>query len=64
MIIAVLYESILIVFITFWYGNSTALDRMVLQGVVWTAQYITGAETPAIQDLCEKKAWKIYKINC
>jgi hypothetical protein len=36
---------------TAWYGNRTALDRMALQRVVRTAQYITGAELLAIQDL-------------
>jgi gmma-aminobutyric acid receptor subunit gamma len=53
-------ESILTDCITAWYGNSTALERMVLQWVVRTAQYIIGAELPAIQDLyirrCERKA--------
>ena len=44
-------ESILNGFLIAWYGNSTALDRMALQMVVGTAQYITGAELPAIQDL-------------
>ena len=58
-------ESILTGCITAWYGNSTALDRMALQRVVRTAQYITGTEPPAIQDLyirrCEKKAQKSSK---
>ena len=44
-------ESILTGCITARYGNSTALNRMALQRVVRTAQYITGAELPAIQDL-------------
>ena len=48
-----------------WYGNSTALDRKALQKLMQTAQYITGAELPAIQDLyirrCERKARKIVK---
>ena len=56
-------ESILTVCITAWYGNSTALDCMELQRVVWTAQYITGPELPAIQDfyirLYERKDRKI-----
>ena len=56
-------ESILTGCITAWYGNSTAFDRMALQRVVRTAQYINGAELPAIQDLytrwCQRKAWKI-----
>jgi hypothetical protein len=34
-----------------WYGNITNLDCMALQRVVRTAQYITGVELPAIQDL-------------
>ena len=58
-------DSILTVFITNWYGNSTALDRMALQRVVWTTLYTTGAELPAIQDIfirrSGKKAWKIVK---
>jgi hypothetical protein len=47
-------ESILAGYIATWYGNSSALDCMVLQRVVWTAHYI--------QDLyisrCERKAWE------
>ena len=58
-------ESILTGCITAWYGNSTALNRMELQRVVRTAQYITGAKLPAVQDLnirrCERKAQKIVK---
>ena len=56
-------ESILTGCINARYGNST--DRMALQRVMGTAQYITGAELPVTQDLyirwCEKKAWKIIK---
>jgi hypothetical protein len=37
--------------ITAWYGNSSASDRKALPRVVRTAQYITGAKLPAIQDL-------------
>ena len=37
--------------ITAWYGNYSAFDCRALQRVVRTAQYITGAELPAIQDL-------------
>ena len=51
--------------ITAWYGNCTALDCIALQRVLWTAQYITGARLPAIQDLyisqCEMKARKTVK---
>jgi hypothetical protein len=36
--------------ITAWYGNCSASDRKALQRVVGTAQYITGAKFPAIQD--------------
>uniref|UniRef100_A0A673ZH06 Dynamin-type G domain-containing protein n=1 Tax=Salmo trutta TaxID=8032 RepID=A0A673ZH06_SALTR len=58
-------ESILTSCITAWYGKSTTLDHMVLQRVVRTAQYITGAELRAIQDIyirrCERKARKIVK---
>ena len=47
--------------ITAWYGNCSASDRKALQRVC-TAQYITGAELPAIQDLytrrCQRKALK------
>jgi hypothetical protein len=58
-------ESIFTGCITAWYGNSTALDHMALQRVVQKAQYITGAELPANQDLYirryEKKAQEIDK---
>ena len=51
--------------ITTWYGNCSASDRKALQRVVRTAQYITGAKLPAIQDLytrrCQRKALKIVK---
>jgi hypothetical protein len=30
--------------ITAWYGNSSALNYMMLQRVVWNAQYITGTK--------------------
>ena len=58
-------ESILTGCITAWYGNCSASDRKALQGVVRTAQYITKAKLPAIQDLysrrCQRKALKIVK---
>jgi hypothetical protein len=59
-------ESILIGCITAWYGNCLASDRKSLQRVVCTAQYITGAKLPAIQDLwmvsrCQRKAIKMVK---
>ena len=44
-------ESILTGCITAWFGNYSASDRKALQRVVRTAQYITGAKLPAIQDL-------------
>jgi hypothetical protein len=51
--------------ITAWYGNCFASERKALQRVVRTAQYITGAKLPAIQDLytmrCQRKALKIVK---
>jgi hypothetical protein len=43
-------ESILTGCITAWYGNCSASDRKALQRVVRTAQCITGAKRPAIQD--------------
>ena len=50
--------------ITAWYGNCAASDREALQRVVRTAQYITVAKLPGIQDLytrqCQRKALK----NC
>ena len=56
-------ESILTGCITAWYGNCSASDRKALQRVVRTAQYITGAKLPAIQDLytrhCQRKALKL-----
>ena len=58
-------ESILTGSITAWYGNCSASDRKALQRVVRTAQHITGAKLPAIQDLytrrCQRKALKIVK---
>ena len=58
-------EGILTVCITAWYGNCSASDRKVLQRVVRTAQYITGAKLPAIQDLytrqCQRNALRIVK---
>ena len=57
-------ESILTGYITAWYGNS-ASDRKVLQSVGSTAQYITGAKLPAIQDQynrrCQMKAHTIFR---
>ena len=44
-------ESILTSCITAWYGNCSASNRKALQSIVRTAQYITGAKLPAIQDL-------------
>jgi hypothetical protein len=53
-------ESILTGCISAWYSNYLASDCKVLQRVMRTAQYITGAELPAIQDLytkwCQRKA--------
>ena len=58
-------ESILTGCITAWYGNCSASDRKALQRVVRTAQYITGAKLPPIQDLyirrCQRKAIKMVK---
>jgi GAF domain-containing protein len=53
------------------YGNCLASDRKVLQRVVCTAQYITGADLPAIQYLytrrCQRKAsvtvWQAVQMN-
>ena len=51
--------------ITAWYGNCSASDRKALQRVMHTAQYITRAKLPAIQDLytrwCQRKAKKMVK---
>ena len=41
--------------ITAWYGNCSASDCKALQRVVHTAQYITGAKLPAIQDLYTRR---------
>jgi hypothetical protein len=58
-------ESILTGCITAWYSTGSASNRKALQRVVCTAQYITGAMLPAIQDLytrrCQRKALKIVK---
>ena len=60
-------ESILTVSITDLYGKSSASDRKALQRVARTAQYITGAKLPAIQDLytrrCQRKAQKNFKSS-
>ncbi|XP_064811606.1 protein numb homolog [Oncorhynchus masou masou] len=48
-------ESILTGCITAWYGNRSASDRKALQRVVRTAQYITGAKLPFIQDLYNRR---------
>ena len=51
-------ESILTGCITTWYGNCLASDHKALQRIVCTAQYVTEAKLPAIQDLhngrCQK----------
>ena len=53
--------------ITAWYGNCSASDHKVSQRVVCTAQYITEAKLPAIQDLytrrCQRKALKIVRLQ-
>ena len=58
-------ESNLTGCITAWYGNCSASERKALQWVLRTAQYITGAKLPAIQDLytrrCQRKTLKIVK---
>jgi gmma-aminobutyric acid receptor subunit gamma len=58
-------ESILTGCITTCYCNCSAFDSKVLQRVVRTAQYITGAKLPDIQDLyirlCQRKEQKIIK---
>ena len=60
-------ESILTGCITAWYGNCSASDRMALQRVVCTAQYITGAKLPAIQELYtrryQRKALSPFFLN-
>ena len=51
-------------YITAWYDNCLASD---LQRVVRTAQYITGAKLPVIQDFytrrCQRKALKIVTLQ-
>ena len=58
-------EIILTGCLTAWYGNSSASDRKALQRVVLTAQYITGAKLPDIQDLytrqCQRTVQEIAK---
>jgi hypothetical protein len=54
-------QSILTSCITTWYGNCLASDRKALQRVVQTAQYITGAKLPAIQDLQLKFTYTLAK---
>ena len=60
-------KSILTGCITAWYGNCSASNRKALQRVVRTAQYITGAKLPAIQDLysrwCQRKELKIVRFQ-
>jgi hypothetical protein len=57
-------ESILTGCITAWYGNCLASDRKALQRVVCTAQYITGAKLPAIQDLYNQAVSEEGPKNC
>ena len=51
--------------ITAWYGKCSASDCKVLQRVVCTPQYVTGARVPAIQDFytrqCKMKALKMVE---
>ena len=54
-------ESILSSCITAWYGNCLASDCKALQSVVRTAQYITDAKLPAIQDLYNSGAQKVVR---
>ena len=65
MIVDYTIDSILTGCITTWYGNCSASDRKALQRVARTAQYITGAKLPTIQDLysrvSKRKALKIVK---
>ena len=60
-------DSILTGCITGWYGNCSTTDLKALQWVVRTAQYITGAKLPAIQDLytrqCQRMALKIVRLQ-
>ena len=60
-------ESILTGCITAWYGNCSTSDPKELKRVVRTAQYITGAKLPAIQDLytrqCQMKALKMVRLQ-
>ena len=60
-------ESILSGCITAWYSNCSAHNRKALQRVVRSAQRITGAKLPALQDTyttrCHRKAIKIIKDN-
>ncbi|KAI4875202.1 hypothetical protein NFI96_000084 [Prochilodus magdalenae] len=44
-------ESVLTSSITVWYGNCTAQDRKALQRVIKTAQSISGAAFPSLQDI-------------
>ncbi|KAI4888599.1 hypothetical protein NFI96_004398 [Prochilodus magdalenae] len=44
-------ESVLTSSITVWYGNCTAQDRKALQRVSKTAQSISGAAFPSLQDI-------------
>ncbi|KAF7664535.1 hypothetical protein LDENG_00172280, partial [Lucifuga dentata] len=61
-------ESILTSCITVWYGNCSVSDRKALQKVVKTAQRITGASLPAIEDIyrkrCLRRAINITKDSC
>ncbi|KAM9411693.1 uncharacterized protein ACWYII_026277 [Salvelinus alpinus] len=58
-------ESILLGYITAWYGNCSAHNRKALQRVVRSAQRITGGKLPALQDTyttrCHRKAIKTIK---
>ncbi|KAI4897459.1 hypothetical protein NFI96_029061 [Prochilodus magdalenae] len=49
-------ESVLTSSITVWYGNCTAQDRKALQRVIKTAQLISGAAFPSLQDIYRTRA--------
>ncbi|KAI4874696.1 hypothetical protein NFI96_021606, partial [Prochilodus magdalenae] len=51
-------ESVLTSSITAWYGNCTAQDRKALQRVIKTAQFISGAAFPSLQDIYRTRVFR------
>lgn len=62
-----LIESTLITGITDWYGNTTTAERKALQGVIKTAERITGTKLPSMDSVymqrCHKRAENHQRLS-